>query len=236
MSSVATRAILDTEQACVFHRRVRSNSSSAMHCLIADLASTGGTKQAIAKGSEYPEQTVSKWSRRISKRGTAGLRESQRSGRPMRPSTTSINTVLTEAIKPPASRTQCSIRSRPDMSECPIVTFIPSGLAMTAIPTSDEPVNFRGIRTSSQNPGTSSVYADIRPEKPCFRTATRRVSVSPWSGRNPGCRWGWGVSVLRQTNTFYTARSPISRHCRISTARLPARRRPDRRTLNSWVL
>jgi len=114
MPRVATPITLDTEQASELHRRVRastSSGSSATRCRIILMASAGETNQAIADALEVPEQTVSKWRRRFTKLGMAGLQDSRRSGRPMRLPAESINTVLTEVTKPPASRTQWSIRS-----------------------------------------------------------------------------------------------------------------------------
>ena len=114
MPRIAPPVSLAPEQANQLRRTVRASSSSASsvtRCRIILLASGGETNQAIADALEIPEQTVSKWRRRFVKLGMAGLQDSQRSGRPMRLAAESINTVLTEVTKPPASRTQWSIRS-----------------------------------------------------------------------------------------------------------------------------
>jgi transposase len=114
MPRIAPPVSLAPEQANELRRMVRASTSSASsvtRCQIVLLASAGETNQGIADALEVPEQTVSKWRRRFVKLGMAGLQDSPRSGRPMRLSTDSINKVLTEVTKPPASRTQWSIRS-----------------------------------------------------------------------------------------------------------------------------
>jgi transposase len=114
MPRIAPPVSLAPEQANELRRTVRASTSSASsvtRCQIVLLASAGETNQGIADALEVPEQTVSKWRRRFVKLGMAGLQDSPRSGRPMRLSTDSINKVLTEVTKPPASRTQWSIRS-----------------------------------------------------------------------------------------------------------------------------
>lgn len=114
MPRIAPPVFLAPEQTNELRRTVRASTSSASsvtRCRIILHASAGETNQEIADALEIPEQTVSKWRRRFVKLGMAGLQDSRRSGRPMRLSTDSINKVLTEVTKPPASRTQWSIRS-----------------------------------------------------------------------------------------------------------------------------
>ena len=114
MPRIAPPVSLAPEQANELRRTVRASTSSASsvtRCQIVLLASAGETNQGIADALEIPEQTVSKWRRRFVKLGLAGLQDSRRSGRPMRLSAEAVNTVLTQVTKPPASRTQWSIRS-----------------------------------------------------------------------------------------------------------------------------
>ncbi len=114
MRRTAPPVSLAPEQANELRRTVRASTlsaSSVTRCRIIRLASSGETNQAIADALKIPEQTVSKWRRRFVKLGMAALQDSRRSGRPMRLSTDSINKVLTEVTKPPASRTQWSLRS-----------------------------------------------------------------------------------------------------------------------------
>lgn len=114
MPRVAPPVILSSEQTNELQRRVRATGSSkaaVTRARIVLMAAGGQPNQEIASELEIPEQTAGKWRRRFAKMGIAGLDDAQRSGRPIRLPAARLNKVLTEVAKPPANRSQWSIRS-----------------------------------------------------------------------------------------------------------------------------
>ncbi len=114
MPRIAPRIELTEPQRQEFERLLRSMSASRaemMRARIILLAAHDHPNDEIASELDISEPTVCKWRTRFSKSGMAGLTDAPRSGRPGTISEDKLNTILTEATRPPKNRNRWSVRS-----------------------------------------------------------------------------------------------------------------------------
>ena len=105
---------LTEDQQTELQRLVRASSSSRPQVLRARvvlLAAQGHPNDEIAHTLETRQHTVSKWRRRFTQKGMAGLEDVPRSGRPVSLPAGKLNVVLAQVVQPPKPRTRWSVRT-----------------------------------------------------------------------------------------------------------------------------
>jgi len=99
------------EQLEALTRASSASQSEVLRARIILLAASHWPNEEIAAQLQTTEQTVCKWRRRFARHGLAGLQDATRSGRPVRVSARTLNSVLTKVTQPPKGRARWSCRS-----------------------------------------------------------------------------------------------------------------------------
>ena len=102
---------MQREQLEALTRASSASQSEVLRARIILLAASHWPNEEIAAQLQTTEQTVCKWRRRFARHGLAGLQDATRSGRPVRVSARTLNSVLTKVTQPPKGRARWSCRS-----------------------------------------------------------------------------------------------------------------------------